>query len=52
MFDQETTHGYTDAELDALNAEWDTIVEADDLEPGTDDYAHRESQFADEVSRR
>lgn len=51
-FSQETTTGYTDAELAALNAEWAEIVEAESLEPDTGEYIDREKQFADEVSRR
>lgn len=52
MFSQENTHGYTDAELQALNAEWNAIVEAENLERETDEYYQREKQFNDEVSRR
>ena len=52
LFRQDNTRGYTDAELFALNAEWQAIVDCDNLEPGTDEYHHRAKQFADEVSRR
>ena len=51
-FTQENTTGYTDQELDALNAEWQQIVEAEGLEPDTDEYHAREKQFQDEVAHR
>ena len=48
---QENTDGYTDAELDSLNTEWDAIVQAKGLESDADEWYARESQFQDEVSR-
>lgn len=52
MFTKENTTGYTQNELDALNAEWAERVADRDLEPGTDEYYEEEKSFADEVSRR
>lgn len=52
MFTQETTRGYTDAELAELNSEWQAIVHRDGLQADTDEYHARQKQFADEVSRR
>jgi hypothetical protein len=49
---EENTQGYTESELQALNAEWDAIVAVEGLEPETDEYYQREKQFHDEVSRR
>ncbi len=51
-FTSDNTNGYTDAELDTLNAEWDAIVEAEGLEEYTDEYNEREKQHSDAVSRR
>ena len=36
MFTQETTHGYTPSELEALNREWLEIVWNEQIEPHTD----------------
>ena len=52
QFEQENTDGYTDAELDALNTEWDAIVSDEQLEPGTDEYEAQVKQFSDEVAGR
>ena len=35
LFRDDNTADYTPAELTALNAEWETIVEAENLEPGS-----------------
>lgn len=51
-FTQESTRGYSDDELDALNTEWDEIVRAEGLQPETDEYYAREKEFCDQVSRR
>ena len=51
-FTQETTQGYTDSELAELNREWAEIVEAENLDPESDEYYDRENQFADEVAGR
>jgi hypothetical protein len=50
MFTQQNTDGYTDQELDALNAE--LVERLADLDPGSDDYQQAEKEFHDEVSRR
>ena len=52
MFSEENTEGYTAEELTLLNAEWEEIVRAEQLEPDTDEYYQREKQFSDDVSRR
>ena len=52
MFTAENTLGYTDNELDALNAEWERIVESESLVMESDDYYQRQKQFADEVAKR
>lgn len=50
MFTQENTDGYTDQELDALNAE--LVERLDGIEVGSDEYYDEEKRFNDEVSRR
>ena len=52
LFRNENTSGYTADELDALNAEWAAIVEAENLEPDDYEYDDRAKTFSDEVSRR
>jgi len=51
-FTAENTTGYTDTELDTLNAEWAAIVKAERLSPESDEYYQREKQFQDDVSKR
>jgi len=51
-FRHDNTDGYTEEELDALNLEWEQIVDDSDLEGFTDEYYEREKAFTDEVSRR
>ena len=51
-FRLDNTTGYTQAELDCLNAEWDAIVEAENLLDDADEFYVREKQFQDAVSRR
>ena len=51
-FTHENTSGYTDHELDMLNAEWELTVFVEGLEIESDEYYQREKQFADEVSRQ
>jgi hypothetical protein len=46
-FSHDNCDGYTDAELTTVNAEWDRIVETDELTAGTDDYYARQQQFID-----
>jgi len=50
MFTQQNTDGYTDKELDALNAELNDRLSG--LEPGSDEYQQAEKAFYDEVSKR
>jgi hypothetical protein len=50
MFTQQNTEGYTDQELDALNAELEERLA--DLDPSSDEYQQTEKAFYDEVSRR
>jgi hypothetical protein len=50
MFTMDNTEGYTQTELDALNAELADRLEG--LEPGTDEYSEVEKCFNDEVARR
>ncbi len=51
LFDDECTRGYLPAELDALNDEWDALIDADGLEPGTDEYYDAKQAFMDAVAR-
>lgn len=51
-FRMDNTEGYTQEQLDAFNREWRERAEAEDLEPGTDEYKEMEKAFADEVARR
>ena len=46
----DNTEGYTQAQLDALNAELDGRL--DGIEPGSDEWHETVSQHADEVARR
>jgi hypothetical protein len=50
MFTQQNTDGYTDQELEALNAELNDRLSG--LEPGSDEYQQTEKSFHDEVSKR
>lgn len=52
MFTMDNTTGYTQAELDALNAEFAARLVAEGIEPGTDEAQAMEKAFADEVARR
>jgi hypothetical protein len=49
-FTQENTEGYTDIQLDALNAELDDRLNG--IEPYTDEWYQSQKSFSDEVSRR
>lgn len=51
-FTMENTAGYTQAELDAFNAEFAARLEAAGVEPGSDEALEMEKAFADEVARR
>lgn len=50
MFDQYNTDGYTQEQIDDLNAELEARL--DGLEPESDEYKQTEKAFQDEVSRR
>jgi hypothetical protein len=52
MWTTENTQGYTETELDAINAEWEVIVEREGLEEGTDEYYQRQKLFSDDVASR
>ncbi len=49
---QENTDGYTDAELASINAEWEEIVAAENLETETDEYREQLDRFGTEVAGR
>ncbi len=51
LFRQDNTEGYSDAQLEALNAEWEQRVADTNLEPGAE-YDFQAKAFCDEVSRR
>ena len=51
-FRQDNTHGYTDAELDALNVEWTARADAMGLHPADDEYDAHLKVFADEIAKR
>ena len=52
LFRNDNTEGYTIYELNALNAEWQERVDAQQLEENTDEYDNQASWFCDEVARR
>ena len=52
MFTIYNTEGYTQEQLDALNAEWEARAADLGLEQGTEEYDFQEKNFSDEVSRR
>lgn len=52
MFTLQNTTGYTHAECDALNAEFEARIDAEGIERGTEEYREAAKSFADEVSRR
>jgi hypothetical protein len=52
LFRKDNTAGYSDAELDVLNAEWTAIIEAEGLEPHTEEYNQRAHWFCDSVAGR
>ena len=53
MWTHETTRGYTEEELFALDAEWEAILETEGLtDADVDAKDTRAKQFADDVSRR
>ena len=52
MFTMQNTEGYTQSQLDALNAEFEARIAAECIAVGTDEYRDAEKSFADEVARR
>lgn len=52
LFRSDNTEGYSQEEMDQLNAEWKKIVSNEGLEEYTDEYNQRASHFCDEVARR
>ena len=52
LFRDDNTEGYTQAELDALNKEWENKVAELELEENTSDYDEQAKWFCDEVSKR
>ena len=51
LFRTENTEGYTDVELELLNAEWSAIVEAKNLEEYTEEYDIRAKEFSNTVAK-
>lgn len=51
-FDVESTEGYSEEEISALNAEWTARAVDLGLEESTDNYKEEMKVFQDEVSRR
>ena len=52
LFRADNTEGYNQAQLDALNAEWQERVEKLNLDEFTEEYDEQAKCFADEVARR
>lgn len=52
MFSMDNTSGYTQAQLDALNAELAERLNQAGVEQGTDEASEIEKAFSDEVARR
>lgn len=51
-FTTENTEGYTQTQLDNINAEWETIVTELGLEDYTEEYYYEFQKFSDELARR
>jgi len=51
-FNNYNTEGYSQIELNALNAEWAEIVASQNLEEYTEEYDFAEKAFSDLASRR
>lgn len=51
FFDNNTS-GYTEAELAALNSEWEAIVDDDNLEPDSEEYDLALDRFQTAVAKR
>ena len=52
MFTMDNTDGYTQAELDNINEEWNRLVESKGLIEGSDEYHQEAARFSDEVAAR
>ena len=52
LFRNNNTDGYTQDQLDALNAEWEKRANELELIEGTADYTQASKSFCDEVARR
>lgn len=52
MFTPDNTDGYTQAELDAFNAEFAASLEFAGVEPGSDEAGEMEKAFADQIASR
>jgi len=52
LFREDNTEGYTQEQMDALNAEWDKRAEEKGLEPGSSEYEREAKWFCDEVAHR
>lgn len=52
LFRSDNTEGYTDAQLGALNAEWEMRADRLGLKEGTEEYDLCAKSFCDEVGRR
>ena len=52
LFRADNTIGYTDAELELLNAEWSAIVEAKNLEEYTEKYDIQAKEFSNSVAKK
>jgi hypothetical protein len=50
LFRLDTTFGYTNTELDLLNAEFETFVSS--IDQDTEEYFQAGKQFSNEISRR
>ena len=52
LFNETNTEGYTQGELDALNAEWESIVDEQKLAEGSDIYEIAAKAFCNAVAQR
>ena len=51
-FTEQNTTGYTEDQLNKINAEWNERAKNQGLEPHTDEYDFALKCFSDEISRR
>lgn len=52
LFNEDNTEGYTQEERDALNAEWEAIVDEHKLVEGSDTYDIAAKNFCNTVAQR